>query len=153
MTQSEMNIMVEELLMKPCYVIDFLPQRVTEYDNIQFFNAVEQYYLCEDKVKQIANSFIHIILKSLCYFEFSVYKDGLIENPSCQDLEKMMKAVYTSQDDCVSILLPKEKSLIQMCSGDLNLSVYNPNEKVTHILGVLAQAEGMFWWQGNNLCQ
>ena len=51
---------MDELLEKPCYVIDFLPKRVSKTANGQFFD-IEYYLLNSDWHNKIVSKFENII--------------------------------------------------------------------------------------------
>ena len=63
---------LERLLEQPYYVIDFLPRQVQKNEG-HFFFEVEEYFFNDIELKSISEKFVHIILKTLCYFEFSIY--------------------------------------------------------------------------------
>lgn len=51
---------IDELLEKPCYVIDFLPQRVPEISYGHFFD-VEYYLLNNENRHEMKNKYVNII--------------------------------------------------------------------------------------------
>ena len=57
--------MLDELLAKECYIIDFLPERVSEDRDGQFFD-VEDYLLNSPKHILIKDRFVSVILKLMC---------------------------------------------------------------------------------------
>lgn len=82
-TIESMNSRVEELLKKPFYVIDFLPEQVKPDTRGQFFD-VECYLLNSDKHIFLKDKFVNIILKLMCYYHVSIQFDDWIDCPSPQ---------------------------------------------------------------------
>ncbi|MFR3727690.1 hypothetical protein [Lacrimispora sp.] len=134
---------VEELLEQPYYVIDFLPRQVQK-DEGYFFFEVEEYFLNSNELDRISEKFIHIILKTLCYFEFSVYKEKWLNSVTPKKLASVIKKVVTKQKGFIYILLSQNNILIEINGGDLHISVFNCNEKVESIMKALAISEGLF---------
>ena len=135
--------LIEELLEKPCLVVDFLPEQVPERDARQYF-AVEKYYLEPERYAGFREKFTDILLKLSCYYAFSVCEatvGKLFDNPAP---EWLAGKIRDKKDLCV--LLPEEKVLITLNRDDLYMSVYNADGKVLEIIKKLAGANGMFVW-------
>ena len=135
--------LIEELLEKPCLVVDFLPEQVPERDARQYF-AVEKYYLEPERYAGFREKFADILVKLSCYYAFSVCEatvGKLFDNP---DPEWLAGKIREKKDLCV--LLPEEEVLITLNRDDLYMSVYNAGGKVLEIIRKLAEANGMFVW-------
>ena len=135
--------MIEELLEKPCMVVDFLPEQVPERDARQYF-AVEKYYLEPERYKGFREKFTDILVKLSCYYAFSVCEAAVgkfTDNPAP---EWLAGKIREGKDLCV--LLPEEKVLITLNRDDLYMTVYNAGGKVLGIVEKLAGANGMFVW-------
>lgn len=135
--------LIEELLEKPCLVVDFLPEQVPERDARQYF-AVEKYYLEPERYAGFREKFADILVKLSCYYAFSVCEatvGKLFDNPAP---EWLAGKIREKKDLCV--LLPEEKVLITLNRDDLYMSVYNAGEKVLEIIRKLAEANGLFVW-------
>ncbi len=135
--------LIEELLEKPCLVVDFLPEQVPERDARKYF-TVEKYYLEPERYAAFREKFTDILVKLSCYYNFSVCEaaDGkLFDNPAP---EWLAGKIRKGNDLCV--LLPGEKVLITLNRDDLYMSVYNADGKVLEIVKKLAGANGMFVW-------
>ena len=135
--------LIEELLEKPCMVVDFLPEQVPEKDARQYF-AMEKYYLEPERYAGILEKFTDILLKLNCYYNFSVCEAAvgkLFDNPAP---EWLAGKIREKKDLCV--LLPEEKVLITLNRDDLYMSVYNASGKVLEIIKKLAGANGLFVW-------
>lgn len=150
MTDKEMNRMLEAVLDGPCYVVDLLPQRVEEGDPVRFFEQAEQHFLNGKELGKTAKAFSHIIIKTLCYFEFRVYEDRWSKKVSCEELDRRVKKIVKNRQGYLTIFLPGEMAAIQITGGVLNLSVYQPSARMTGIMSKLAHSEGLFWWKGND---
>lgn len=140
---------VEKLLEQPYYVIDFLPQQVQK-DKSYFFLEVEKYFKKNNELNSISEKFIHIILKTLCYFEFSVYAEKWMNTVTPKELAGVIKKVITKQKGFIHILLFQDNVLIKISGGDLNITIFNCNEKIESIMKALAISEGLFWWKIRN---
>ena len=135
--------LIEELLEKPCLVVDFLPEQVPKRDARKYF-AVENYYLEPERYAGFREKFTDILLKLSCYYAFSVCEatvGKLFDNPAP---EWLAGKIRDKKDLCV--LLPEEKVLITLNRDDLYMSVYNASGKVLEIIKKLAEANGMFVW-------
>lgn len=135
---------IEMLLEKSCFVIDFLPCRV-ESNQADYFFKVEQYFLKRQQLNRIADSFVRIVLKALCYFEFSIYVDGELNTSDCDTITKTIVKVVTKKKGYIHILLIKEDTLLEIQAGDLHISVFNVSDNTVEILQTLAGSEGLFW--------
>ncbi|QUC66347.1 ADP-ribosylglycohydrolase family protein [Aristaeella hokkaidonensis] len=135
--------LIEELLEKPCLVVDFLPEQVPKRDARKYF-AVEKYYLEPERYAGFREKFTDILLKLSCYYAFSVCEatvGKLFDNPAP---EWLAGKIREKKDLCV--LLPEEKVLITLNRDDLYMSVYNADGKVLEIVKKLAEANGLFVW-------
>ena len=138
------DILMEWLLDQDYYVIDSLPRQVKKEDGFFFFE-VEEYLFSEKEIKHLSEKFVRIVLKALCYFEFSIRTDKWIETSTPFELADIISKVVFEQKGCVHILLSEEKVLIEINGGDLFITVINCNDRAEDILKVLATSEGLFW--------
>jgi len=149
MVPSDRDIQLDMLLNMPYYVIDFLPRRVVK-SNSDFFFEAEKYFSEGAELKSSAQKFVHIILKTLCYFEFMVYENQWLENLECSDLAMRITNIVTNQRETLNILLKQQNTLIQITGGVLNITVFHCSKEVEEIMKPLASSEGLFWWSGSN---
>ena len=70
---------VEELLECPCWIVDILPSQVPKDSPGQYF-AVEQYFLQANRMKEIKQKHINLVLKLNCYRDISI-SDETVINP------------------------------------------------------------------------
>lgn len=144
----EQTKIIDELLEKTCYVIDFLPEQVKPDARGQFFD-VEYYLLNSDKHFFLKDKFVNIILKLMCYYHVSIQWEGWIDRPSPQKVEEAVSTIMDNHSGWLNILLPEENVLVVFEWDCLNLSVYNPSEKVQTLMQKIAGSEGMFWWKSS----
>ena len=76
----EVKKTVEELLQCPYWIIDILPSQVPEDSPGQFF-SVEEYFLQGDRIEEIKQKHIDLILKLNCYRDISIGDETVI-NPA-----------------------------------------------------------------------
>lgn len=140
---------IDELLEKPYYVIDFLPQRVPKNNNGHFFD-VEYYLLNYEKRHEMKNKYINIILKLMCYYRASILWNGWNDNPKPTDIENAISEVMENHSGTLNILFSDEDVLLVFEGDCLNLSVYNLSESMKEIAEKIALSEGFFCWKGIN---
>lgn len=143
-----MNIeKIDELLEKPCYIIDFLPQQVPEQAPDNFYE-VENYLLNEYELYGLKDKYIKIILKVMCYYRITVQWNGWIENPSPEKIADIIDTIMKNHSGWVDIVLPDKDVLIQFEWDCLHMSVYNPDDEMRKLFEQIAFSEGMFWRKG-----
>ena len=135
---------VDKLLEKPCYLIDFLPRQVPKNCEGQFFE-VEQYFLNHYSRYGWRDRFIRIILKVMCYYQISIYWSEWIEQPTPEQVAEIMDTMMENHSSNINILFSSKEVLIQFGGDCLNMSVYNPDEKMCVLFEQIAVSEGMFW--------
>ena len=138
-----MNKLVEELLKEECYVIDFLPKKVSE-EYIDKFLEVEEYFLQGNEWENIKESFIRILLKLQCYCSFQFYNEKWYEKLSVNELADMLKQVFSSTNGYANMLSIESKMLICIEGSTLNLSIYNTTGDMLDLLSELATAERLY---------
>lgn len=132
--------MIEELLEKPYWVIDLLPEQVPEKSGGQFF-AVEKWFL---KDPDLRRKQIGFLLKLNCYYDLTVIRDeGEIRNPEPRELAALAGREYLN-------ILAGENALISVDPTDIYMTLYNPDERMLELAGELAEAEGLFLRKGEN---
>lgn len=135
---------IDRLLEKDCYIIDFLPETVPKGSNGQFFN-VEYYLLNSRKYCMIKDRFVSVILKMMCYYHIAVLWNGWIDKPKPEIIENAVTEIMVNHSGTLNCLFPDEDMLLVFEWDCLNLSVYNPPEKAQRLFGQIASSEGLFW--------
>ena len=126
---------IDELLQSPCYVIDILPKQVPAQGPGQFF-AVEKYFLEPQRLYEIKEKHVRVLLKLNCYRRISV--DGAANPPP----ERLSLAVHGR-----SLCLRVDDALILSEPDDTHLSVFGPDAQLLSLLEAISSAEGLFLWQ------
>lgn len=135
---------LDKLLGKECYIIDFLPETVSKNCNGQFFD-VEYYLLNSKKHSIIKDKFVDIILKLMCYYHISILWNGWIDRPKPEVIENAVSEIMANHSGTLDCLFPDENALLVFDWDCLNLSVYNPSEKMQRFFKQIAFSEGLFW--------
>lgn len=143
------NKQVDTLLEKPCYVIDFLPERVPKTSNGQFF-AIEHYLLNSAKRSMIKEKFVNVILKLMCYYQVSVLWNSWIERPPPEMIDNAINEIMENHSGSLNLLFPENNTLLVFEWDCLNLSVFNPTESMKLLMNSIALSEGLFWWKACN---
>ena len=140
---------IDELLEKPCYVIDFLPKRVSKTANGQFFD-IEYYLLNSDWHNKIVSKFENIIFKLMCYYHVAVLINDWIDRPKPEVIDKVINKIMKSHHGTLNIIFPEENALLVFEWECLYLGIYNPPKNMIEIMEKLALSEGLFLWQSEN---
>lgn len=135
---------VEALLQQPCHIIDYLPRRVPESAGGYCF-SVERYFLERKRLRNTAESFTRIILKTLCYFDFAVYVEKWLDKSDCHILAKAIAKVVIRKKGTIHILFPTQNTLLEIIGGDFYMTAYNCTDDIAQTLRLLAASEGLFW--------
>ena len=137
--------MIEELLNKPYWIIDILPEQVPEDSAGQYF-AVERYWRQPPAIAEIRRRFTGVLLKLNCYSDFLVSFSDSDQQVSNPDPELLVSWINSEQKD-LCIVLPEENTLITLNHDDTCMTVFNPPESLLDRIRSLAAANGLFLWQ------
>ena len=136
---------MEALLQKPYWVIDWLPEQVPDSAAGQFY-AVEQFYLQEERQRELRRRFAGILLRVNCYYDIRICapeEENWLLNPEPEALADWL----TRENKDLCVLLPAEDALITVYRDDLYMTVYNPSGRLLKLLERLVTAAGLFLWQ------
>lgn len=130
-----MNNKADELLQKPCWVIDILPEQVPKESKGQFFE-IERFFLESSRLTSIKQKHVNVLLKLNCYYQLSI--DGEV-NPSPERIveDVMERSVQIRADEAMILSEPDE----------LHMTVYNPDEKLMKLITAISSGEGLFVWK------
>ena len=137
--------MIEELLNKPYWVIDILPEQVPENSAGQYAR-IEEYFLQYEQMAALRQRFATILLKLNCYDDFHVLlpdESQSWDNPTPHQLADLLTC---GQYDLL-ILLKEKRCLITANRDDTYMTVYNPSSELRNRIRALAASEGLFFWQ------
>ena len=130
---------VEELLQCPYWIIDILPSQVPKDSPGQYF-AVEKYFLQGDRIEEIKQKHIDLILKLNCYRDISISDESVINPLPKHIADEMKKRV---------LYIMIGESMILSEPDDTHLTVFNPDPQLLELLRQIASGEGLFVWKPN----
>ncbi len=141
---------IDELIEKPYWIVDILPEQVAKNSDGQYF-AIEQHYLSEPQSSELRRKYANLFLKLNCYYDILVLDDfaedfGCGElNPDPNKLVNWFVGEYAKK--CVRLLIRNENTLIVSNQDDTYTTVYNPTERILTLIRTLATAEGLYVWK------
>ena len=136
------TMLIDELLEKPCWVIDLLPCRVPADTGGQFFR-IEPRFL---KDRRLRCTFVSVLLKLNCYYDFLVFRgesDEYVANPKPKKLEKWV----LRDKEGLSILIPEVEALISVPTDSTYIALHNPTRELLELVRQIATASGLFVWE------
>ena len=128
---------IEELLQCPYWIIDILPSQVPEGSPGQYF-TVEKYFLQGDRLEEIKQKHINLILKLNCYRDISL-SDETVINPLPEHVADEMRKRY--------LYIMIDDSMILSEPDDTHLTVFNPDSQLLELIRQIASGEGLFVWK------
>ncbi len=127
---------IDELLMRPCWIIDILPEQVPENSPGQYF-AIEKVFLHDPDLRRKQTN---LLLKLNCYYDLTLVRDEEeIRNPAPKELADLIGREY------LNILMGD--ALITADHTDACMTLFGPDEKLLELIQKLAAAEGLFVWK------
>ncbi len=128
---------IEELLQCPYWIIDILPSQVPKDSPGQYF-AVEKYFLQGDRLEEIKQKHINLILKLNCYRDISIGDETVI-NPLPEHIADEMKKRY--------LYIMIDDSMILSEPDDTHLTVFGPDAQLLDLISQIASGEGLYVWK------
>ena len=128
---------IEELLQTPYWIIDILPAQVPAESFGQFF-AVEKYFLGPERMREIKQKHINLVLKLNCYRSISIDEETTA-NPSPERVAREMQERY--------LYIMTGESMILSEPDDTHMTIFNPDETLLDLIKVIASGEGLFVWK------
>jgi hypothetical protein len=125
---------IEELLEKPYWIIDILPEQVPADSAGQYF-AVEEYFRRQPETKQKK---INVILKINCYEDVFLCEDEVM-NPEPDRIDEIIRNDYCN-------FLVRD-ALITSDPEDTYMTVFDPDEELLYLIREIAVSEGLYVWQ------
>ena len=129
---------IDELLLTPYWIIDILPEQVPKDSPGQYF-AVEKYYLAGDRLAEIKQKHINVILKLNCFRDISLDEETSLNPPPERIAEEMCRRY---------LCIMTGGSMIISEPDDTYMTLYNPDKKLLELVRTLASGEGLFVWKG-----
>ena len=133
----QMKKTIEELLQCPYWIIDILPSQVPEDSPGQYF-SVEKYFLQGERLEEIKQKHIDLILKLNCYRNISIGDETVI-NPLPDHIADEMKKRY--------LYIMIGESMILSEPDDTHLTVFDPDPQLLELIRQIASVEGLFVWK------
>jgi len=131
--------MIEELLQKPYWIIDILPEQVPKDSPGRYF-AVEKYFLEGERLAQLRQKHTDLILKLYSYRNVAIAEeDEIIENPSPESIAEEMNRRY--------LYILVDGALIISEPNDTHMTVFSADEELLGLIRTLAAGEGLFVWR------
>lgn len=130
-----MNNKLDELLKKPYWIIDILPEQVPKESKGQFFE-IERFFLESSRRASIKQKHINVLLKLNCFYQISI--DGVV-NPSPE------RIVEAAMEHSLQIMVGE--AIIISEPDELHMTVYNPDEKMVKLITAISLGEGLFLWK------
>ena len=131
------KMLIDELLQKPYWIIDILPEQVPADSSGQFF-MIEKYFLSRKHMAEIKQKHINFVLKLNCSRGIAI-DDENEWNPSPERVAEEMRARY--------LYIMMNDSMILSEPDDTHMTVFNPDEELLEQIRTLAASEGLFVWQ------
>ena len=132
-----MNDRIEKLLQSEYWIVDILPAQVPKDSPGQYF-AVEKYFLQEERLAEIKQKHINLVLKLNCYRDISI--DGETAcNPLPERIAGEMRSRY--------LYLMTGDAMILSEPDDTHLTVFHPDPELLALIRQIAAGEGLFVWQ------
>ena len=128
---------IEELLEKPCWIIDILPMQVPSESGGQFF-AVERWFLRKEEMDRIKQKHIRLILKLNCFHSLSLDDEEEV-NPAPDRIAAEMKRRY--------LYIRIRDSIILSEPDDTHMTVFDPDSELLQLIQKTAPSEGLYVWK------
>ena len=139
---------IDELIEKPCYLIDIFPCTVPETPDRRYF-LIEEYL--QNNRAELNGKFCRLLLKLYCYYDFWVSAgEEQAENPKPELLAEGIDHCFEGnwrERDYINIILPDCSAMVILNGDDLYMIVYNPDDRLKELISKLAGAEGLFFYE------
>ena len=112
---------IDELLNTPYWVIDILPAQVPKDSPGQYFTIED--YLLKNRIAEIKQKHIDIILKLNCYRDISIEEEL---NPPPEKISGIMRERY--------VYIMVGNSMILSEPDDTHLTLFNPDEELLDLI-------------------
>ncbi len=143
---SDNDSVLNDLLEKQYYVIDFLPRQVPKDVDGQFFK-IENYLLNNYERYGLRDRFIRTLLKLMCYYRVIVHWNEWIEQPAPERIAEIVDTIMENHSGYMNMLFPDKNTLLVLEWDCLHLTLYNPDAELIELAEQLARSEGLFCWK------
>ena len=128
---------IDELLQMPYWIIDILPKQVPKDGPGQYF-PVAKYFLDKNRLTEIKQKHIKVILKLNCYKDIWL-EDKTEVNPTPDRIADEMLRRYVN--------IRVDDSLIISEADDTHMTLFNADDELLGLIRQLAASEGLFMWK------
>lgn len=139
---------IDELIEKPCYLIDIFPYTVPTAAGRRYF-AIEEYF--QANRREWDEKFRRLLLKLYCYYDFWVsFGEESAKNPEPHLFAGWIQECFKGnwrERDYMNIILPECNAMVILNGDDLYLRLYNPDKRLMELVSQLAGAEGFFFYK------
>lgn len=133
---------IDDLLEKEVYIIDFLPETVPKNCGGSYFDV--EYYILNSKI--VKDRFLFVILKIMCYYHVSVFWNGFVENPTPELIESAISEIMENHSGTLNILISHNEYALLVFDWDCSyLALYNPWDKMKDLFEKISVSEGLFF--------
>lgn len=139
-----MMVDIEELLTKPCWIVDILPKQVPANSGGQYF-TIEKHFLSSPHVDAIYHKFANVLLKLNCYVDimvFQINEEAWVENPAPDCLERMVL-----ERKPLFVVIKQSQAMLSITGDDHNMTLYGPDEETLQLISSITSAEGLYVWK------
>ena len=116
-----MDALVEELLTKDVYIVDYLPRTVPQNSGGQYFDVEYYYRVCIP------------------------WDGGWVDQPNPELIDHIIAEIMDCHSGTLTCLFPDELALLVFDWDCLNLSIYHPSAEMQQLLAPIAVSEGLFF--------
>ena len=132
-----MDMDIEELLEKPYWLIDIVPERI-EAEKGKEYALLQEY--CRSSMDLIRSRFISFLLKLNCYRDLKISWDY---GESFEPLNVLPEIRVPGE---IYVLIDGS-SLLTYDTEDTSMTLFAPDGKLLETAGKLALSEGLFLWK------
>lgn len=127
---------MEQMLQRPVWVIDILPEQVVSCPPGKYF-TVEKYFL---KDSEVIRKKRNLALKLNCFYDLEILVDDTeLSNPPPEDLAALIEEKYLN--------IQVGDALLVIDPTSTHMSLFNADDKLLDLVRSIAAGEGLFVWQ------
>lgn len=144
--EKDRDVLIEELLERPYWIVDILPCQVPKGAKGQYF-TIERYMRSLPQIDRLCRKFTSVVLKLNCYDNIAVRhpSEGWVDNPSPETLERW---VGESMRGGGSLYIVSDSTQTMLAIGDdAYMTLYNAELDELELVRLLATSEGLYVWQ------
>lgn len=136
------NSVLNDLLEKSYYVIDFLPRQVPRDADGQFFR-IENYLLNNYERYGLRDRFIRTILKLMCYYRVTVHWGEWLEQPAPEQIAEIVDTIMENHSGFMNMLFPGKNALLVLEWGLPESYALQPGCRVDSTCGADSAIRGL----------